>query len=186
MTEPIVIDRMEEFREILGRTRAIAVVGISADPERDSYGIASYLRATGYRIVGVNPKHAEILGEPCYPSLSEIPEDVRKEIDLVVVFRRPAAVPPIIEEAARLALRLLWLQMGVSSPEALQTAARLGVGVVSNKCIRVAHGLVRADLVAGAPVGSGRGPSLEASPAPSSEALPEPPPGPQPSPGSGP
>jgi hypothetical protein len=146
LTDPIAIDGLDALAALLSEAKTLAVVGLSDDPSRDSHSVTAYLQRSGYRILGVNPAHGEVLGEPCYPSLSDIPEGIRATIDLVVVFRRPAAVPPIIEEAARLGLRRVWLQIGVSSPIALETASRLGVGVVPNKCIRVVHGLLRARL----------------------------------------
>ena len=143
MRSPVVIEKLDELAELLSEARTLAVVGLSANPARDSHSIASYLQLAGYDIVGVNPAHKEILGRPCYPSLTEVPEELRKAIDLVVVFRKPEAVPPIIEEAARLGMHRVWLQIGVASPAALETAAGLEVGVVPNKCIRVVHSLVR-------------------------------------------
>lgn len=126
--------------DLLKNAKTIAVVGISAKPERDSHIVARYLQAEGYRIVGVNPSSTEVLEQPCYPSLAAIPEALRGALDLVLVFRRPEDVAPIVTEMARLGLRRLWLQLGVASREVLQLAAEHGITVVSEKCIRVVHG----------------------------------------------
>lgn len=140
---PGVLEMLDELRSLLAETRTIAVVGLSDDPDRESNSIAAYLRTNGYGIVAVNPGCREVFGDPCHASLSAIPDDLRRRIDLVAVFRRPDAVPPILEEAARLGLRRVWLQVGVSSRAAMETAARLGLTLVSNKCLRVVHGLSR-------------------------------------------
>jgi predicted CoA-binding protein len=146
MHEHTVIEKLEDLQTLLEGVRTIAVVGLSPDPARDSYTIAAYLQGSGYRIVGVNPGVQDVLGEPCYPSLSRIPVGLRQKIDLVAVFRRRDAVPPILEECASLGLRMVWLQIGVSSPAALEAANRLGLTLVANKCLRVVHGLIRDEL----------------------------------------
>jgi len=142
MREPTVLERLEELQDLLETVKTIAVVGLSPDPARDSYTIAAYLQGSGYRIVGVNPAATEILGAPCYPSLSDLPAPLLEEVNLVAVFRRPAAVPSILEEAARLGIRTVWLQIGVASPGALEVANRLKLTIVANKCLRVVHRLV--------------------------------------------
>lgn len=148
MNEHTVIEKLEDLQALLEEVHTIAVVGLSPDPARDSYTIAAYLQGSGFRILGVNPGVQSVLGEPCYPSLSGIPTRLRQEIDLVAVFRRRDAVPSILEECAGLGLRTVWLQIGVSSPAALEVANRLGLTLVANKCLRVVHGLVREHLTA--------------------------------------
>jgi hypothetical protein len=122
-------------------SRTVAVVGLSPDPDRDSHSIARYLKDRGLAIVGVNPRCAEALGARCHASLAAIPEDVRRTIDLVLVFRRPDAVPALLDECAALALRRVWLQPGASSPEAAARARALGLELVAGQCIRVVHSL---------------------------------------------
>ena len=131
----------EQLKSIVLGARTVAVVGLSADPARQSHQIASYLQKAGYRIVGVNPAHTELLGEPCYPSLSEMPAEARETVDLIVVFRRPEAVIALLEEATRLGFQRLWLQPGASSQEVIEEAQRLGVELIVEQCIRVVHTL---------------------------------------------
>ncbi|HQN96355.1 MAG TPA: CoA-binding protein [Thermoanaerobaculales bacterium] len=129
----------DPIRTLLASARTIAVVGCSADPERDSHHVAAYLQRAGYRVIPVNPAVEELLGERCYPDLAAIPDDVA--IDIVDVFRRPEHVPPIAEQAIALGARALWLQLGVSHPEAERRAAEAGLQVVSNRCMAVEHRL---------------------------------------------
>ncbi|HQL31249.1 MAG TPA: CoA-binding protein, partial [Thermoanaerobaculales bacterium] len=114
----------DPIRTLLASARTIAVVGCSADPERDSHHVAAYLQRAGYRVIPVNPAVEELLGERCYPDLAAIPDDVA--IDIVDVFRRPEHVPPIAEQAIARGARALWLQLGVSHPEAERRAAEAG------------------------------------------------------------
>jgi predicted CoA-binding protein len=123
------------IRQILRTAHIIAVVGLSPNPLRPSYFVAFYLQRHGYRIVPVNPKEQEILGETCYPSLSAIPFPV----DVVDVFRAPEAVPPIAEEAVRIGAKALWMQFGVISPEGAAIAERGGLRVVMDRCLKVEH-----------------------------------------------
>ena len=145
MSEPVLIDKLEDLKRLLERARTIAVVGLSDDPQRESNEVAAYLRERGYRIIGVTPKVREVFGEPVYPSLSAIPEELKAQIDIVAVFRRPEAVPALIDEAAKLGLQPVWLQLGVSSPAALEAAAQRGVPLVAEKCLRVVHGIARVE-----------------------------------------
>lgn len=124
----------ETVRRILGYTRRIAVVGLSADPRRTSHGVASVLRAGGYEIVPVNPSVDEVFGEPAYPSLAEVPGP----IDLVDVFRREQHLPDIAREAAdRGGVRGLWNQLGLRSPEARRIAEEAGLDYVEDRCLKV-------------------------------------------------
>ena len=123
----------ETMRAILREARTIAVVGLSPHPGRPSHDVARYLQAQGYRIVPVNPTEQEILGEPSYASLSDIPFPV----DLVDVFRRPEYVPAIAEEAVKIGAKALWLQLGVISPEGAEIAERGGLRVVVDRCTKV-------------------------------------------------
>ena len=123
------------IRETLLSARTIAIVGLSRDPLRASYFIGYYLKRHGYKIVPVNPKETEILGEKCYPSLKDIPFPV----DVVDVFRRPDAVPGIAREAVAIGAKALWLQFGVISPEAAKIAEAGGLAVVMDRCMKVEH-----------------------------------------------
>lgn len=117
---------------ILSDVRTIAVVGISDKPERPSHAVARHLQERGYRIVPVNPKFREVLGEKVYPSLREIPE----KVDLVDVFRKPEEVPPIAEEAIRIGAKYFWMQEGVEHREAQEMLAGAGIPVVADRCIK--------------------------------------------------
>ena len=123
------------IQEILAATRTVAIVGLSPNVLRPSNFVGFYLQRHGYRIVPVNPREREILGEPSYPSLREIPFPV----DVVDVFRAPAAVPPIAEEAVQIGARALWLQFGVISPEGAELAERGGLSVVMDRCMKIEH-----------------------------------------------
>ncbi len=120
-----------ELRDLLRDAKTIAVVGLSSDVQRPSYGVARSLRARGYRIVPVNPNETEVLGERAYPSLSDIPDP----IDVVDVFRRAEFSPEVAREAARVGARLLWLQEGIVSEEAARIAEEAGMKVVMGVCI---------------------------------------------------
>lgn len=115
--------------------KTIAVVGCSPKPERPGHYVAAYLKEQGYRIVPVNPGHKELLGEKCYPSLSDIPFPV----DVVDVFRNPDHVLPVIEEAVKIKAKALWLQDGVTHPEGEALARKAGLLVVSDDCLLRRH-----------------------------------------------
>ncbi|NCO87599.1 MAG: CoA-binding protein [Rhodobacterales bacterium] len=129
----------EHLRDILTRTRVIAMVGISANPLRASYFVARYLGLRGFRVIGVNPGLAgqTLFGQKVYASLSEIPEDV----DMVDIFRASEAVPGIVDEAlARWpGLRTIWMQIGVQHPAAAALARGRGVTVIENRCPKIEY-----------------------------------------------
>ena len=124
------------LRRILADCRTIAVVGLSADWYRPSFFAAKYMQEHGYRIVPVNPRYEEILGERCWPTLSAIPFPV----DMVDVFRRSADVPPIAREAVAIGARCLWQQLGVRSAEADRIATEAGLDSVADRCVKIEHG----------------------------------------------
>ena len=128
------IARRAELRSLLGEARVIAVVGISSKPWRPSHDVASYLQEHGYRIIPVNPNETEVLGEPAYPTLLDIPEDVR--VDVVDVFRRAEHTPEVARDAVAIGARLLWLQEGIVSDEAARIASEGGLDVIMGVCIR--------------------------------------------------
>ncbi len=131
---------MRTTREILEQSKTIAVVGLSSDPDRSSYGIAEALQQRGYRIIPVNPKETEVLGEKAYATLADIPVPV----DIVDVFRRAEFAPEIAREAVAIGAKALWLQSGISNDEAAAIAEAGGLDVVMDRCIMVEvskHGL---------------------------------------------
>lgn len=123
------------IEDILTTAKTIAVVGISPKSSRESFGVAAYLKKAGYRIIPVRPNGEEILGEKVYNSLGDIPF----QVDIVDVFRKPEAVPPIAREAVRIGAKVLWLQEGVGNPEGEAIAREGGLEVVSNRCILKEH-----------------------------------------------
>ena len=125
----------DEIRELLTKTRTIAVVGLSSNPLRPSFGVSQYMQAKGYRIIPVNPNEQAVLGEKSYGSLREAPE----KIDLVDVFRRPEFVPEIVDEVIRLKIPAIWLQEGVVHQAAAKKAREAGLLVVMDKCILKEH-----------------------------------------------
>lgn len=129
------IDDDAGLRRLLQDTRTIAVVGMSANPERASNEVAQYLRRAGYTIIPVNPACAEILGEKCYPSLREVPVP----IDLVDVFRKSEDVMPIVEDAIAVGAKAVWLQLGVIATEAATRAETAGLAVVMDHCTKIEH-----------------------------------------------
>jgi uncharacterized protein len=123
------------LRRVLRESRTLAIVGLSADWFRPSYFAAKYMQEHCYRIIPVNPKYDEILGEKCYPSLGAIPEPV----DLVDVFRKPADATAIAREAVAIGAKTLWLQIGVINEEARQIAEDAGLTVVMDRCVKIEY-----------------------------------------------
>lgn len=136
------IPAAETLRAVLRDARTIAVVGLSPDPARPSHAVARYLQGAGFRIVPVNPHHAEIMGVRCYPSLAAAARD--HAIDVVDVFRRSVFAGGVVDEALALvpAPRLIWLQLGVVDPAAAERARAAGVPFVMNRCLAVDHQLL--------------------------------------------
>ena len=124
----------DAIRRMLGAGR-IAIVGLSDDPSRPSFQIASYLRGAGYVIVPVNPTHQTVLGLKSYPSLRDVPG----EIDVVNVFRRPEYCADVARDAIEKGAKGLWLQSGVRNEEARKLAAAAGIDFVQDRCIMVEH-----------------------------------------------
>lgn len=127
----------DELRALLRRARTIAVVGLSPKAIRPSHSVARYLQQAGYRIVPVNPGHAEILGEKSYPTLRDAARD--HTIDVVNVFRRSEHVGPVVDEAIALHPQLIWLQQGVVDAAAEARAAAAGIPFVMDRCLAVDH-----------------------------------------------
>lgn len=126
-------DAME--KEILRRYKTVAVVGISADPQRASNQVSSYLKERGYQIIPVNPREKEVLGERCYPDLTSIPAPV----EVVDIFRRSEDVPPIVEEAIKIGAKAVWMQEGIVNEQAAKRAREAGLKVVMDKCMLKEH-----------------------------------------------
>jgi len=126
------------IEEILQKYKRIAVVGLSANPGKASYGVTRYMVQAGYEIFPVNPAYAEVLGLTCYPSLAEVPQP----LEIVNIFRRPEDVLPVVEEAIRLKARVVWMQLGIFHEAAARQALEAGLAVVMDACIKVEHSLV--------------------------------------------
>lgn len=126
---------MNSVAEILQSARTIAVVGLSHKRFRPSHGVAEYLQRAGYRIIPVNPRETEVLGEPSYPDLDAVAE----AIDIVDIFRRSEFVPEIVEAAIRKGAKLVWMQEGVVHEEAARRAREAGLAVVMDRCILKDH-----------------------------------------------
>lgn len=125
----------ETIREILDRTKTIAVVGLTNREGRASLGVSRFMQSRGYRIVPINPAIESALGETSYPTLDDAVEALPGEIQLVNVFRAPEFVPQIVEDTIRLKLPCLWLQEGVVHDEAAAKAEAAGIKVVMDRCI---------------------------------------------------
>ena len=124
-----------QLRRILKENHTIAIVGLSADWYRPSYFAAKYMQEHGFKIIPVNPKYTEILGEKCYPDLKSIPEKVY----MVDVFRKSADCAPIAKEAVAIGAKVLWLQLGVENDEAKAIAETGGLEFVQNRCVKIEY-----------------------------------------------
>ena len=127
--DPLAVQR------VLHTAKTIAIVGLSANELRASYFVGYYLKRHGYQVIPVNPKETEILGEKSYPSLADVPDHV----DVVNVFRAPAALPGIAEDAVAIGAGTLWCQFGVISEEGAKIAEEGGLIVIMDRCIKVEH-----------------------------------------------
>jgi predicted CoA-binding protein len=129
----------DQLRELLTRASTIAMVGASSNPERESHGIMQKLQSVGYKVVPVNPRETEILGERSYPSLQDVPVP----IDIVDVFRRSEDSPAIADEAVAVGAKALWLQSGIANDDAAARAEAAGLTVVMDTCIGATHAMLR-------------------------------------------
>ena len=121
--------------ELLRRAKTIAVVGLSDNPLRPSYGVTAYMQGQGYRIIPVNPQIESCLGEKAYASLLEVPE----KVDIVNIFRRPEFVEEIVDEAIQLKVPAIWMQEDVIHEKAAEKARKAGIFVVMDRCILKEH-----------------------------------------------
>ena len=138
VNEPEVIRAMLGNDMLRGRSerpRTLAVVGLSDRPDRPSHYVSAYMQQHGYRLLPVNPAISAVLGEPAYPTLTELPE----RPDIVNVFRLPSVLPGIVDEMLALGLTDLWVQQGIVNREAAERAESAGIRVVMDRCIMVEH-----------------------------------------------
>jgi uncharacterized protein len=131
----LVADADGRLREVLGAAKTIAVIGISDDPSRASFGVSRYLQRSGYRILPVNPNVAEVHGEEAYPSLEALPEPP----DVINVFRRSEHVAGLVEPAIASGAKLFWTQLGVRDDEAAKKLEAAGMTVVQDRCLMIEH-----------------------------------------------
>ena len=129
------LDDISTLRRILRDCRSVAVVGLSAEWHRPSHFAAKYLQQHGYRIIPVNPRYTEVLGERCYASLT----DIEEKVDLVDVFRRTADVLPIARQAIEIGARCLWQQIGVMNVDAEALVQAAGLDSVLDRCVKIEH-----------------------------------------------
>ncbi|MGN6390568.1 MAG: CoA-binding protein [Burkholderiaceae bacterium] len=134
--------------DLLKTPCTIAVVGLSPKPQRPSHGVAAYMQANGFRIVPVNPGHANsrILGESCHATLKDAAAAIEAEggrIDIVDCFRQSDAIPPIADDAVAIGATCLWMQIGVVNLSAADKAAAAGLAVVMDRCIKIDHAMLR-------------------------------------------
>ena len=128
-----------EITRLLSDATTIAIVGASSNPDKASHGIMQKLQRAGYRVIPVNPRETEVLGERSYPSLADIPE----RIDIVDVFRRAEDTPQIADEAVTIGAKALWLQSGITNEDAAARAEAAGLTVVMDACIGATHAMLR-------------------------------------------
>lgn len=121
--------------DILTKYKTIAVVGLSSNPSRPSYGVTEYMQSSGYQIIPVNPNETDVLGEPSYASLAEVPQ----KIEIVNVFRRAEEVPPVVDAAISARAKVIWMQLGIANEAAAEKARAAGIIVVMDACILVEH-----------------------------------------------
>jgi hypothetical protein len=121
--------------QILKKHKTIAIVGLSSNPARPSYGVAEYMQSRGYRIIPVNPNEREVLGEKSYARLEDVPE----KVEFVDVFRRVEEVPAVTESTIRTGAKVLWMQLGIENAEAAERARAAGMIVVEDACVFVEH-----------------------------------------------
>ena len=127
--------RGDVILDILNKYKTIAVVGLSSNPMRPSYGVSEYMQEAGYRIIPVNPNEREVLGEKSYARLEDVPE----KIEIVDIFRRAEEVAAVVESAIRIGARVVWMQQGIENEEAATKAQAAGLVVVEDACILVEH-----------------------------------------------
>jgi predicted CoA-binding protein len=121
--------------DVLRKHKTVAVVGLSSNPERPSHRVARYLKEQGYRIIPVNPRETEVLGEKAYPDLCAVPEP----IEVVDIFREAKAVPRVVAQAMYVGAKAVWMQEGIVHQAAAVRARRAGIAVVMDRCMMKEH-----------------------------------------------
>jgi predicted CoA-binding protein len=121
--------------DILTKYKIIAVVGLSSNPARPSYGVTEYMQSSGYHIIPVNPNETDVLGEPSHANL----EDVPQKIEIVDIFRRPEEIPPVVDAAIRVGAKVIWMQLGITNEPAAEKAQAAGLIVVMDACLLIEH-----------------------------------------------
>jgi predicted CoA-binding protein len=121
--------------DILTKYKTIAVVGLSSNPARPSYGVTEYIQSVGYQIIPVNPNETDVLGEPSYAALDEVPQ----KVEIVNIFRRPAEVPPVVDAAIRVNAKVIWMQLGILNQAAAEKARAAGLTVIMDACLLIEH-----------------------------------------------
>jgi predicted CoA-binding protein len=145
-----IVDDIAGLRRILARSRTLAVVGLSAQWYRPSYFAAKYMQDHGYRIIPVNPRYEQVLGQTCYGDLRAIPEPV----DIVDCFRKSEEIPAIADAAIAIGAKVLWMQLGIVNELAARRASDAGLDVVMNRCVKIEHARILGGLnVAGVNTG---------------------------------
>jgi predicted CoA-binding protein len=129
------VPQLDPIAELLKRSKIIAVVGLSSNPLRPSHGVSAYMQSHGYRIIPVNPKIEECLGEKAYASLLEVPV----KVDIVDIFRRPEFVEEVVDQAIQLKVPAIWMQEDVVHEKAAEKARNAGILVVMDRCILKEH-----------------------------------------------
>jgi predicted CoA-binding protein len=138
-----ILERMQERLDLLQRTRSIAIVGMSKNSSRSSHFVATYLAgSTDFDVYYVNPRETEIMGQPVYASLADLPVVP----DMVDVFRRVDDLPAVTDEAIAVGAKSVWFQLGLEHPEAAATAVAAGLDVVQNCCLKIEHARFRGGL----------------------------------------
>ena len=127
------------IKEILESYKHVAVVGVSEKREKPSHNVTKYLIHAGYTIYPVNPNLERAFGITCYPSLLDIPDEQRKNIEIVDIFRKPEHVGRIVDDAIEVGAKVIWMQLGITQEEAARKASNAGLEVIQNHCIAVEH-----------------------------------------------
>ena len=134
----------DKIKEILATCKTIAVVGLSREPDKESYIVSAYMQKHGFRIIPVNPFADEVLGETSYKSLIDVPVKLQKNIDIVDIFRKADDVPPVVEQALKLKEKhgkpcVIWMQLGIINEKAAAAARKAGLTVIMDKCVMQEH-----------------------------------------------
>jgi len=135
MKQGKIIKEDDDIKELLENSRTIAILGLSPKPDRESNKVAKYLKDNGYSIIPVRPGQKEILGQSVYATL----DDIKKDVDIVDVFRNPEQVLPHAHEAIKIQPKVFWMQLGIENHEAASLLVKAGINVVMNKCIKIEH-----------------------------------------------